>query len=285
MSAIQRGKHVFVQKPLTHDIYEARRLKEAAAKAQVATQMGIQGTAQRSNTARRCRSSAMGPSARSNASMPGRTSRRASTARPARARRARTPSRRRSTGTVGSARLRCVRTKRASTIRRGGEAGKISAWGGWATWAATSSIRRFQALKLTAPLSIRAEVEPAWWDTPARRAETWPTWQILHYTFPGTELTAGNTLEFTWSDGDKYPPDAVRAQIDNQEYPAQGSLLIGEAGSLLVPHVAQPAAFPQGPVQGLRAAQAGAAETTTTTGSTPAWEMPPRPPVSTTRAH
>ena len=45
MSAINKGKHVFVQKPLTHDVYEARRLTEAAAKAQLATQMGIQGNA------------------------------------------------------------------------------------------------------------------------------------------------------------------------------------------------------------------------------------------------
>ena len=45
MSAIQEAKHVFVQKPLTHDVHEARRLTEAAAEAQVATQMGIQANA------------------------------------------------------------------------------------------------------------------------------------------------------------------------------------------------------------------------------------------------
>ena len=43
MMAIKMGKHVFVQKPLTHTIAEARALTEAARKHKVMTQMGIQG--------------------------------------------------------------------------------------------------------------------------------------------------------------------------------------------------------------------------------------------------
>ncbi|MBV8254609.1 MAG: Gfo/Idh/MocA family oxidoreductase [Chitinophaga sp.] len=43
MGAMQLGKHVYVQKPLTHDIYEARKLTEAAKKYKVVTQMGNQG--------------------------------------------------------------------------------------------------------------------------------------------------------------------------------------------------------------------------------------------------
>ena len=43
MMAMQMGKHVYVQKPLTHDIYEARMLTEAARKYKVVTQMGNQG--------------------------------------------------------------------------------------------------------------------------------------------------------------------------------------------------------------------------------------------------
>ncbi|MEO6730644.1 MAG: Gfo/Idh/MocA family oxidoreductase, partial [Ferruginibacter sp.] len=44
MAAMQLGKHVYVQKPLTHDIYEARMLTEAALKYKVVTQMGNQGS-------------------------------------------------------------------------------------------------------------------------------------------------------------------------------------------------------------------------------------------------
>ncbi|KAA3439827.1 Gfo/Idh/MocA family protein [Rufibacter hautae] len=43
MAAMQLGKHVYVQKPLTHDIYEARMLTEAAKRYKVVTQMGNQG--------------------------------------------------------------------------------------------------------------------------------------------------------------------------------------------------------------------------------------------------
>ncbi len=45
MAAIKAGKHVFCQKPLTHNVREARALATAAADAGVATQMGIQGHA------------------------------------------------------------------------------------------------------------------------------------------------------------------------------------------------------------------------------------------------
>jgi predicted dehydrogenase len=45
MTAIKMGKHVFCQKPLTHTIYEARKLAEAARKEKVVTQMGNQGHA------------------------------------------------------------------------------------------------------------------------------------------------------------------------------------------------------------------------------------------------
>ncbi len=43
MWAMERGKHVYVQKPLVRTIWEARQLRAAAAKYKVATQMGNQG--------------------------------------------------------------------------------------------------------------------------------------------------------------------------------------------------------------------------------------------------
>ncbi len=44
LAAMQLGKHVYVQKPLTHDIYEARTLTDAARRyPKVVTQMGNQG--------------------------------------------------------------------------------------------------------------------------------------------------------------------------------------------------------------------------------------------------
>jgi hypothetical protein len=43
LAAMQLGKHVYVEKPLTRTAWEARLLKDAAAKYKVATQMGNQG--------------------------------------------------------------------------------------------------------------------------------------------------------------------------------------------------------------------------------------------------
>jgi predicted dehydrogenase len=45
MAALSLGKHVFVEKPLTHTIAEARKLAKLAAEKKVATQMGNQGHA------------------------------------------------------------------------------------------------------------------------------------------------------------------------------------------------------------------------------------------------
>jgi predicted dehydrogenase len=48
LAALQRGKHVYCEKPLTYSLYEARLLTEYAKKAGVATQMGNQGHAMES---------------------------------------------------------------------------------------------------------------------------------------------------------------------------------------------------------------------------------------------
>ncbi len=44
IAAMELGKHVYVEKPLAKDIWEARKLTEAAAKYKVVTQMGNQGS-------------------------------------------------------------------------------------------------------------------------------------------------------------------------------------------------------------------------------------------------
>lgn len=49
MAAMKKGKHVYCQKPLTHDIWEARQLNLSAKKYKVATQMGNQGHAMEGN--------------------------------------------------------------------------------------------------------------------------------------------------------------------------------------------------------------------------------------------
>jgi predicted dehydrogenase len=243
MTAIGQGKHVYCQKPLTHDVYEARRIAEAAAKAGVVTQMGIQA----------------------NATIGYRMALKMIR-----------------DGAVGKVkRVYAWSNKPAGNYRPTGPrpAGRdpVPATLDWDAWLGTAPIRPHKlgvyhptwwrgwqdfgvgwlgdmgchiidtpyiALGLGSPLRISAEVEPGWRDAPSRRTETWPTWQIVRYTFAGNRMTADKTLDLIWSDGDKYPPDHVRRHIDGREFPKQGSLLIGEAGSLLLPHVAGPQLFP-----------------------------------------
>lgn len=47
VAAMNLGKHVFCEKPLTHTVHEARVMRETAARQKVVTQMGNQGSAER----------------------------------------------------------------------------------------------------------------------------------------------------------------------------------------------------------------------------------------------
>lgn len=49
MAALKRGKHIYCEKPLTHNIREARLIAKAAKEAKVATQMGNQGHSDEGN--------------------------------------------------------------------------------------------------------------------------------------------------------------------------------------------------------------------------------------------
>jgi predicted dehydrogenase len=63
IAAMKRGKHCYCEKPLTHDVFEARKMTEVAQQYKVATQMGNQGQASE-DTRRLCEyvwSGAIGP--------------------------------------------------------------------------------------------------------------------------------------------------------------------------------------------------------------------------------
>jgi hypothetical protein len=97
----------------------------------------------------------------------------------------------------------------------------------------------FLALGLTAPRSLRAEA-------PALNREVWSKWATVQYEFPGTALTAGKTLKLTWYDGQgKFPPREALGLPESYKLPGSGSVLIGEQGSLVIPHVAAPKLFPE----------------------------------------
>jgi hypothetical protein len=97
----------------------------------------------------------------------------------------------------------------------------------------------FMALGLTAPMSVQGESSEL-------NREVWYKWSTVKYVFPGTDHTEGAYLPVTWYDGEgKYPPREKLGLPKEMKLPGSGSLLIGEKGSLLIPHVAAPRLFPE----------------------------------------
>ena len=245
LTALRMGKHVYCQKPLTHEVHEARVLTEAAAKAGVATQMGIQlsSTAGDRMMVRWLLAGQIGKVEKvylwSN----------------------KDPWKYRPTGPrpTGEYEIpaeldwdKWLGTAPARPFVP--EVYHPTFWRGWQDfgvgWLGDMGCHimhaPFRGLELGAPLSVRAEAEPAWRDTPGRFTETWPTWQVVRYTYPGNALTAKDTLEVIWSDGDKYPPAELLAKLGPEfpTYPEQGALVVGEGGYLLHPHGGFPTLLP-----------------------------------------
>ncbi len=97
----------------------------------------------------------------------------------------------------------------------------------------------FMALKLAAPLKVQAEA-------PEINREVWTLWSKVRYEFPSTELTLGPTIPLTWYDGDGNKPKAESVGLPaSYSLPGSGSVLIGEKGTLVIPHVAAPKLFPE----------------------------------------
>ncbi len=78
---------------------------------------------------------------------------------------------------------------------------------------------------------------------PAGVHGNWPVQSRIQYVFPGTGLTAGDTLDFWWYDGEEPVPQAVIDQAGGTR-PPSGSVCIGTDGALLLPHIGEPALHP-----------------------------------------
>jgi predicted dehydrogenase len=97
----------------------------------------------------------------------------------------------------------------------------------------------FMALELGSPRTVEA-------DAPPLGKEIWaPRCQVM-YQFPGTSRTTGEELPVTWYDGVGHKPDrAVLGLPDSYELPGAGSVLLGEKGTMVVPHWSEPRLFPE----------------------------------------
>jgi predicted dehydrogenase len=96
----------------------------------------------------------------------------------------------------------------------------------------------FTALGLEAPLSVVA-------DNSGFNHQVWPVNETVRWVFPGNELTAGKTLNVTWTDGGIKPARQLAKMPPELDLPPSGSVFIGEKGNVVLPHVAGPRLYPQ----------------------------------------
>lgn len=238
MAAMQLGKHVFCQKPLTHTVFEARQMQLAAKKNNVVTQMGnqIQSHAAYRTAVQIVHSGLIGKVKAVHSWQSGSPNWPRAIDRPEGA--DPIPSHVNWELWQGVAPERPYKTGIYHPF----------AWRGWQDYG-TGQLGDFgchildpvfKSLELTAPTQLVAEA-------PALKPETWTDAATVRYIFPGTARTVGASLPVTWYDGvGVTPPREALGDIPASfKLPAAGSALVGERGTLLIPHVAMPQLFPQ----------------------------------------
>jgi predicted dehydrogenase len=237
LAAMQLGKHVHCQKPLTHTLFEARQMRLAARKYGVVTQMGnqIQSDTTYRTAVKLVHDGAIGKVSEVHSWQAGAMRWLLVPDRPPGA--DPVPASLHWNDWLGVAPPRPYKANIYHPFN-------------WRAWQAFSNGQLgdfgchildpvFLSLGLTAPTTVQAESSPL-------NHEVWYHWSVVRYEFPGTERTTGNTLPLTWYDGEgKYPPHDRLGLPADFKLPQAGSLLLGEKGSLLIPHVAMPRLLPE----------------------------------------
>ena len=70
--------------------------------------------------------------------------------------------------------------------------------------------------------------------------EVWPAQTTVKYVFPGTSRTSSDKLSITWYDGGRLPRHSGTGVPASQALPRSGSIFVGQEGSLILPHVGAP---------------------------------------------
>jgi predicted dehydrogenase len=236
LPAMQLGKNVQCQKPLTHTVFEARQMRLAAKRANVVTQMGnqIQSHEAYRTAVKLVHDGVIGKVREVHSWQSGKMGWMLVDDRPAGS--DPVPDTLHWDEWLGVAPERPYLSKIYHSFN-------------WRAWQDFSNGQLgdfgchildpvFMALKLTAPLTIRADAPPV-------NREIWTKWSTVAYEFPGTDMTAGKTVKVTWYDGEgKFPPPEALGAPKNFTLPGSGSILLGEEGSLMIPHVAMPQLLP-----------------------------------------
>jgi predicted dehydrogenase len=216
-AAMKKHKHVFCQKPLTHTVYEARRLSEIAKETAVATQIAVANQASE-DTRLLCEwiwAGAIGP-VRKVVNWSSRPFWPQGVERPKDAERV--PDGLDWNQWLGPAPERPYNQAYLPFVWRGWTDFGCGALGDMGSYSFDTI---FRVLKLEAPLSVQAS-------STDRYEETYPMASIVHYDFPARGDMP--PVEFTWYDGGLKPP-----QPEELQGPAdvEGLLFVGEAGKIL----------------------------------------------------
>lgn len=243
MTAIQLGKPVYCQKPLTHSVHEARQLRLAARDKALVTQMGIQV---HSSAAYR------GAVAIVHSGMIGKVSQVVAWSNknwgydggPLTASQS-PPDSLHWDLWLGTAAARPYVPK----------AYHPSAWRKLIDFG-TGTLGDMGVHIFDTPYAALQLTAPKWVETTCRQPTGigHPERNIVRYEFPATPHTTDSLL-WTWYDGGWAPPSIDELQWPAElglpaELPSQGSLLLGSEGAMLLPHVAQPQLFPQAKFKG-----------------------------------
>ncbi len=254
-SAVQRGKHVYCQKPMCHDVLEVRTLTEAAAKAGVVTQLGTQfaATVHERTAVLWLKQGRIGKIQHAYlcSNRPGAVETyRLKGPRPAHGEPP--PKNLNWDHWIGTAPFRPYVPDIYHPT-------KWRAWQDFGTgWSGDIGCHIFdpvwKGLDMKPCLTVTAEVQESWKDSPARRADTWPQADHITWTFPANDKIQGDSLVLEWFDGAFYPPRHIRELYskDLTEYPPESSMLIGTEGALLIPLGMPPQLLPEVKFQGVK---------------------------------
>jgi predicted dehydrogenase len=245
-SAIQRGKHVYCQKPMCHDVAEVRALTEASVKRGVVTQLGTQVAAERGDrtTAHWLKTGAIGKIKHTYlcSNRPGAIETyRLKGPRPAAGQEP--PANLKWDLWLGTAPVRPFAPEIYHPV-------KWRAWQDFGTgWSGDIGCHIFDSvwkgLGLKPALTCVAEVQESWEKSKERRGDTWPQGDHITWTFPGNDLIEGKELTLEWFDGEYYPPKEIRELYSLEDYPSESSMTVGTEGAILNVHARGPILLPE----------------------------------------
>ncbi len=237
LAAMHLGKHLFCQKPLTHTVLEARQMQLLATKRNLITQMGnqIQSDGSYRTAVQIVRTGMIGKVREVFSWQSGSPSWPRNRERPQGA-----------DPIPASVRWDLWQGVADDRPYQEGMYHPFN-WRGWQAYG-TGQLGDFgchildpvfQALELTAPTQAKGIA-------PAILTETWTDRARVEYEFPGTKQTRDDSVRVTWIDGvGALPPrDRVPDIPVDYQLPAAGSVVVGDRGTLVIPHVAAPKLFP-----------------------------------------